>query len=51
MKEQIQAYKISYDGAHYYDLDFPLEAEIGTIVEFVLIDKEYYESLPEFQGF
>ncbi len=51
MTEKIVVYKISYDGAYYYDINLPPEVEVGTIIECVLIDKEYYESFPEFQGF
>lgn len=51
MNELIKVYKISFDNAYYYDVDFPFEPEVGTIVEVVMIDKDFYENLPEFQGF
>lgn len=50
-KEQIAVYKITFDGTYYYDTQVPHDCEEGTIVEGVMLDKEYYENLPEFQGF
>ena len=50
-KELIKVFKISYDGAYYYDTQLPVEYEEGTIIENVILYKEYYENLPEFQGF
>jgi hypothetical protein len=50
-QEKIAVYKITFDEAFYYDTQFPFDPEVGTIVEGVILDREYYESLPEFQGF
>lgn len=47
----ICVYKITFDGTSYYDTQIPFDCEEGTIVEGVILDKEYYENLPEFQGF
>ena len=49
----IKVYKISYDGAYYFDKYLPdlEDLEIGTIISIEEMHKECYEQLPEFQGF
>lgn len=49
----IRVYKISYDGAHYYDIDEPYlkYMEIGTTITVEEITWDEYYNLEEFQGF